>query len=116
MSGTFEAAVHFDMRLPELFCGFTALAGRSAGRLSGRLPAAGLVGRVGLHAAAGLPWPRIDGLAGEVHVDRPRLPIGIDHLTIRRLGVGTVAVDLSFQRVGDRVVSYLEHATRAWCR
>ncbi|RUV33429.1 amylo-alpha-1,6-glucosidase, partial [Mesorhizobium sp. M7A.F.Ca.MR.228.00.0.0] len=23
MSGTFESAVHFNMRLPELFCGFT---------------------------------------------------------------------------------------------
>ena len=38
---------------------------------------------------------------------RPRLPIGIDNLAIRHLAVGEAKVDLDFERVGDRVVSYL---------
>ena len=39
---------------------------------------------------------------------RPRLPIGIDRLTIHRLKVGTAEVDLTFQRVGDRVAAFAE--------
>ena len=108
MSGTFEAAVHFNMRLPELFCGFTRSQGEAPVAYPvACLPQAWSSGSVFMlmQACLGL---EIDGFAGEVHVNRPRLPIGIDHLTIRRLGVGTVAVDLSFQRVGDRVVAYLE--------
>ena len=49
----------------------------------------------------------IDGWNGEIHVTRPRLPIGIDTLTLRQLGVGEKKVDLTFQRVGDRVVAFL---------
>jgi hypothetical protein len=48
---------------------------------------------------------QIDGWDGEIHVTR--LPIGIDTLTLRHLGVGAKAVDLTFQRVGDRVVAFL---------
>ena len=43
-----------------------------------------------------------------IHVDRPRLPIGIDRLTIHRLAVGSAKVDLTFQRVGDRVAAFAE--------
>ncbi|TIP86491.1 MAG: amylo-alpha-1,6-glucosidase, partial [Mesorhizobium sp.] len=49
----------------------------------------------------------IHGWDGEIHVTRPRLPIGIDTLTLSHLGVGAKAVDLTFQRVGDRVVAFL---------
>jgi glycogen debranching enzyme len=108
MSGTFEAAVHFNMRLPELFCGFTRAQGEAPVAYPvACLPQAWSSGSVFMlmQACLGL---EIDGFAGEIHVNRPRLPIGIDHLTIRRLGVGAAAVDLSFQRVGDRVVAYLE--------
>jgi glycogen debranching enzyme len=109
VSGLFEAAVGgFDMRLPELFCGF----GRSAGAAPIAYPVAclpqawssGAVFMV-LQACLGL---RIDGWGGTVHVDRPRLPIGIDRLTIRRLVVGGATVDLTFQRVGDRVAVFPE--------
>ena len=108
MSGTFEAAVHFNMRLPELFCGFTARAGRGADRLSRRLPAAGLVGGVGLHADAGLPRPG-DRRLGRRNPRRPGRACrsASTHLTMRHLGVGEAAVDLIFQRVGDRVVAFL---------
>jgi hypothetical protein len=41
-------------------------------------------------------------------VTRPRLPIGIDHLTIRHLRVGDARVDISFQRLGERVAAYVE--------
>jgi len=50
---------------------------------------------------------QIDGWSGEIHVTRPRLPIGIDNLTIRHLAVAGNAVDLTFQRVGDRVGAFL---------
>ena len=108
MSGAFEAAVHFNMRLPELFCGFTRAPGEAPVAYPvACLPQAWSSGSVFMlmQACLGL---EIDGFAGEIHVNRPRLPIGIDQLTIRRLGVGAAAVDLSFQRVGDRVVAYLE--------
>jgi hypothetical protein len=49
----------------------------------------------------------IDGWKGEIRVDRPRLPIGIDSLTVRHLQVGQVRVDLTFERVGDRVAAFL---------
>jgi len=108
MSGAFEAAVHFNMRLPELFCGFTRSSGEAPVAYPvACLPQAWSSGSVFMlmQACLGL---EIDGFAGEIHVNRPRLPIGIDQLTIRRLGVGAAAVDLSFQRVGDRVVAFLE--------
>ena len=103
MSGTFESAVHFNMRLPELFCGFTRCTGRSTDRLSGRLPAAGLVGRIRLHADAGLPWPRDRWLGRRDPCHPSPAADRYRQLTLRHLGVGATAVDLTFQRVGDRV-------------
>jgi glycogen debranching enzyme len=108
MSGTFEAAVHFNMRLPELFCGFTRSPSEAPIAYPvACLPQAWSSGSVFMlmQACLGL---EIDGFGGEIRVNRPRLPIGIDHLTIRRLVVGATEVDLSFQRVGDRVVAFLE--------
>jgi hypothetical protein len=51
----------------------------------------------------------IDGWRGEIHVDRPRLPAGIDRLTVRQLAVGEARVDLTFMRIGERVVAYPEN-------
>ncbi|MEO5323302.1 amylo-alpha-1,6-glucosidase [Mesorhizobium sp. CC13] len=108
MSGTFEAAVHFNMRLPELFCGFT----RSPGEAPVAYPVACLPQAWSsgsafmlMQACLGI---EIDGFRGEIRVTRPRLPIGIDHLSVRRLGVGNAEVDLHFQRVGDRVAAFLD--------
>jgi len=50
----------------------------------------------------------VDGWNRRVVVDRPTLPIGIDSLTVRRLRVGDVEVDVLFQRAGDHVVCHLE--------
>jgi hypothetical protein len=58
-----------------------------------------------LQACLGLA---IDGFGGEIQVNRPRLPIGIDQLTIRHLPVGGKRIDISFQRLGDRVAAFLE--------
>lgn len=108
MSGTFEAAVHFNMRLPELFCGFARAPGEAPVAYPvACLPQAWSSGSVFMLMKACLGL-EIDGFQGEIHVNRPRLPIGIDQLTIRRLAVGATEVDLHFQRVGDRVVAYLD--------
>lgn len=110
MSGTFESAVHFNMRLPELFCGFTRAAGEAPIAYPvACLPQAWSAGSAFMlmQACLGL---QIDGRTNEIHVTQPRLPIGIDNLVIRHLSVGHVVVDLTFQRVGDRVGAFLADA------
>lgn len=104
----FEAAVHFGMRLPELFCGFPRAPGEPPIAYPvACLPQAWAAGAVFmmLQACLGL---RIDGWRGEIHIDRPRLPIGIDRLAIHGLAVGDKRLDLIFQRIGDRVVAFPE--------
>jgi glycogen debranching enzyme len=107
MSDTFEAAVRFNMRLPELFCGFPRTPGEAPiGYPVACLPQAWSAGSVFMLMQACLGI-EIDGWRGEIHINRPKLPIGIDQLTIHRLSVGEVQVDLSFQRTGGRVAAYL---------
>lgn len=99
----FEAAVQFEMRLPELFCGFP----RSAGEPPVAYPvaclpqawAAGAVFML-LQACLGLS---IHGEGAEVDIRDPTLPIGIDRLTLAGLQVGDGAIDLTFERQGGRV-------------
>ncbi|BBD41180.1 amylo-alpha-1,6-glucosidase (plasmid) [Aminobacter sp. Y103A] len=108
LSGTFESAVHFNMRLPELFCGFTRAPGEAPVAYPvACLPQAWSSGSAFMlmQACLGL---EIDGFENEIRVNRPRLPIGIDTLTVRRLRVGRAQVDLNFQRVGDRVAAFLD--------
>jgi glycogen debranching enzyme len=108
MSGMFEAAVKFEMRLPELFCGFNRVAGESPIAYPvACLPQAWSSGAVFMMLQACL-GVRVDPWRGEVHVDRPRLPAGIDRLTISRLAVGQATIDLTFQRIGERVVAFPE--------
>jgi glycogen debranching enzyme len=108
LSAMFETSVRFDMRLPELFCGFTRRPGEPPIAYPvACLPQAWAAGAVFmmLQACLGIT---IDGWRRTIHVDRPCLPVGIDRLTVRRLAVGDAMVDLSFQRVGERVVVYPE--------
>jgi len=108
MGSLFEAAVHFQMRLPELFCGFERQPGESPIAYPvACLPQAWSAGSsfMLIQACLGLS---VDGWKREIHIERPRLPIGIDNLFIRRLQVGDAVVDLHFQRIGDRVVCYLD--------
>jgi glycogen debranching enzyme len=108
MSEVFAAAVHFDMRLPELFCGFDRVAGEApTGYPVACLPQAWAAGAAFmlLQACLGLT---VDGARGEIHIDRPRLPNGIDRLTLRHLAVGAGTIDLTFQRIGNRVTAFPE--------
>jgi len=103
---TFEAAVHFGMRLPELFCGFP----RSIGEPPVAYPvacmpqawAAGSMFMM-LQACLGI---HIDGHRGDVHIEHPRLPQGIDRMTVSGLEIGNARIDLGFERIGDRIVAF----------
>jgi glycogen debranching enzyme len=108
LSDMFETAVKFQMRLPELFCGFPRRPGEPPIAYPvACLPQAWAAGSVFmmLQACLGLT---IDGWRGEIRVERPCLPVGIDRLTVRQLAVGEARVDLTFQRVGERVAVYPE--------
>lgn len=104
LSEVFEAASHFNMRLPELYCGFARIEGQGPAPYPvACLPQAWASGAVFmlLQAALGI---RIDGTRKEVRIERPVLPIGIETLTIRNLPVGAERIDLTFHRMGDEVV------------
>ncbi|WP_374343528.1 glycogen debranching N-terminal domain-containing protein [Phenylobacterium sp.] len=107
MSGLFETAAQFDMRLPELFCGFPRAAGEPPVAYPvACLPQAWAAGSVFmlLQACLGLT---VDGWAGEVRIRDPRLPIGIDRLRIDGLRVGERRVDLCFERSQGRVAVHV---------
>lgn len=99
-----EAAVGFDMRLPELFCGFP--------RTRGEAPTAYPVACLPQAWATGAPFMlleaclgiSIDAARGEVRIDRPALPNGVDHLDINDLRVGTASISLTFTRTEGRIV------------
>jgi glycogen debranching enzyme len=104
MSGLFETAASFEMRLPELFCGFPRMAGEPPVAYPvACLPQAWAAGSVFmmLQACLGL---RIDALRGRVEIVDPHLPHGIDRLWVEGLRVGDERIDLMFERQGDHVV------------
>jgi glycogen debranching enzyme len=104
LQALFEAAVSFDMRLPELFCGL--------GRRRGEPPTAYPVACLPQAWAAGAPFMMleaclgmtVDAERGEVRIDQPALPEGIDWLEVRNLRVGDGTVSITFRRVGEKVV------------
>lgn len=101
----FEAAAHFSMRLPELFCGFLRMPGASPIAYPvACLPQAWAAGSVFmlLQSCLGL---RIDAWRNEITIERPYLPVGVDRLHVHHLQVGTNKVSLAFERVGDRVMA-----------
>jgi len=100
----YEAASHFHMRLPELFCGFEREPGEGPIAYPvACLPQAWAAGSVFLMLQASL-GVSIDALTRTVSVDAPALPAGIERLTVSRLQVGDAQVDLAFERLGDQVV------------
>jgi glycogen debranching enzyme len=102
-SGLFETANTFEMRLPELFCGFPRMAGEPPVAYPvACLPQAWAAGSIFMMLQACL-GVTVDGWAGEVTITDPRLPIGIDQLSIEGLRVGHDKVDLLFERAGRRV-------------
>lgn len=108
----FEAAVSFEMRLPELFCGFP--------RRRGEPPTAYPVACLPQAWAAGAPFMMLQACLGvsidasrhEVRVERPALPEGVDWLRIDALRVGDETVSLTFRRVDGQVVAAAEQPGR----
>ncbi|MGI4815129.1 MAG: amylo-alpha-1,6-glucosidase [Janthinobacterium lividum] len=106
--GLLDAAAHFEMRLPELFCGFPRTAGAPPiGYPVACLPQAWSAGAafLMLQAALGIS---IDGFAGTVSIDHPRLPSGIPSLSLSQLEVGDRQIDLRFERAKHGVAVYVE--------
>jgi len=103
---TYEAATHFGMRLPELFCGFSRRAAEPPVAYPvACMPQAWAAGSMFMLMQACLGVD-IDGGRGTVNVRRPRLPQGIDRLTVHSLAVGNAHLHLGFERIGGRVVAY----------
>jgi glycogen debranching enzyme len=105
LQALFEAAVNFDMRLPELFCGFM--------RQRGEPPTAYPVACLPQAWAAGAPFMILEACLGikidadreEVLIEQPALPEGIDWLEVRNLRIGAKTVSIVFSRVGGKVVA-----------
>ncbi|HEY0502817.1 MAG TPA: glycogen debranching N-terminal domain-containing protein [Lysobacter sp.] len=108
LRSAFEAAVAFDMRLPELFCGFPRVPGGSPVAYPvACLPQAWAAGSafMSLQACLGL---RIDGPAAELVLDHPRLPAGVEELSIRNIPLGERRAHVVLKRVGERVAVFVE--------
>jgi len=100
----FEAAAHFSMRLPELYCGFRRSPGEGPVPYPvACLPQAWSAGSLFmlLQTCLGLS---IEGPRREVHISSPQLPNGIEALTVKDLPVADACIDLEFQRTAGEVV------------
>jgi len=99
----FEAAKSFEMRMPELLCGFV--------READEPPIAYPVACMPQAWAAGSTFMMVQSCLGlsidadkrEVRLVRPTLPAGVDQLYLEGLTVGEARVDLRFQRLGDTI-------------
>ena len=108
LRGAFEAAVHFDMRLPELFCGFSRTQGAPPVAYPvACLPQAWAAGSalMLLQACLGID---IDGRSETVEINQPELPPGIEDVTISDLRLGARRFDLAFRKVGERISVFAE--------
>jgi len=108
LRGAFEAAVHFDMRMPELFCGFA--------RTQGAPPVAYPVACLPQAWAAGSAFMllqaclgvEVDGASKTIHVRRAELPFGIQDVVVHDLLVGDQRVDLAFRSTDSRVAAFVD--------
>lgn len=101
----FETAIHFNMRLPELYCGFARAAGQAPVPYPvACLPQAWASGSAFLLLQSSLGID-IDGHAKTVHITRPVLPQGIEAVTVSSLAVGDVDIDIEFRKLGEEVVA-----------
>jgi glycogen debranching enzyme len=99
----FETAASFEMRLPELFCGFPRQPGEPPVAYPvACLPQAWAAGSVFMMLQACL-GVTVDAMRHVITIVDPRLPIGIDRLWIDGLKIGGDTVRLAFERHGDRV-------------
>jgi glycogen debranching enzyme len=96
-----RSATKFNMRLPELFCGFARAPGEPPIAYPvACMPQAWAAGSVFmlLEACLGLS---IDGWAGRLRLNNPQLPQGVDRLTFNDLAVGARKVDLILSRTAE---------------
>ncbi|MBF6023121.1 amylo-alpha-1,6-glucosidase [Lysobacter niastensis] len=108
LRGAFESAVHFDMRLPELFCGFPRTPGSAPVAYPvACLPQAWAAGSAFMLVQACLGIA-IDGRNGEVAIERPQLPVGIDEVVVRHVPIGEYRIHLVLKRLNDRVGVFVE--------
>ncbi len=99
----FEAAVHFDMRLPELFCGFPRAPGEAPIAYPvACLPQAWSAGSVFMLLQSCLGFT-VEGWQNDIRLDRPMLPEGVDFLHLRGLPLGKDRIDLVFERTGTQI-------------
>jgi glycogen debranching enzyme len=103
LSTLFHAAAYFDMRLPELFCGFArenvdAPVAYPVACVPQAWAAASVFGM--LQACLGLT---IDGWAREIKVVTPRLPAGVVDVDLRDVSVGGMKTSLRFRDVDGYV-------------
>jgi len=100
----FQASLHVDLhRLPELFCGFVKRPGSGPTQYPVACnPQAWASASIYLllEACLGL---EIDALAGQVRLDRPRLPSFLEELRIYDLRVGDASMDLIIRRHGGDI-------------
>ncbi|HZZ37176.1 MAG TPA: amylo-alpha-1,6-glucosidase, partial [Caulobacteraceae bacterium] len=99
----FQASKYFDMRMPELFCGFSKEPGEPPIAYPvACMPQAWAAGStfMMLQACLGLT---IDADSKVIRLVRPALPEGVDCLTLQDLMVGEARVDLRFQRLGEGI-------------
>lgn len=100
----YTAASHFQMRLPELFCGFNREPGEGPIAYPvACLPQAWAAGSAFLMLQASM-GVEINALDETVTVRSPTLPVGVDRLSVTDLHVGASRVDLLFERIGDNTV------------
>jgi len=104
LSQIFETAIHFNMRLPELYCGFTRAAGQSPVPYPvACLPQAWAAGSAFLLLQSSLGIS-IDGRSKSIHVTRPMLPQGIESVVVTDLGIADATIDLEFRKIANEVV------------
>lgn len=103
LSTLFEAAANFDMRLPELFCGFSRAGSDSpVGYPVACVPQAWAAASVFgmLQSCLGVT---VDGWCGEIRIVDPHLPIGVDNVDIHDLVVAGETAGLSFRNIDHNV-------------
>jgi glycogen debranching enzyme len=101
----FQVSKTFDMRMPELLCGFVRQAEEPPVAYPvACMPQAWAAGAtfMMLQACLGLT---IDATRREVRIVRPILPEGADHLSLTGLTVAGATVDIDFQRMGGRIAA-----------
>jgi glycogen debranching enzyme len=103
MLDMFEASRNFDMRMPELLCGFERAPHEPPIAYPvACMPQAWAAGAVFmmLQACTGIS---IDAGARTIRVSAPRLPAGVDRLAIEGLQIGAARVDLIVHRLQGRI-------------